>query len=397
MEAFVLSYRLPFPDFRELIMSTNSLVAGSSALALYMKQIGQEPGFVPTDMDIWMEDNHSIFLQNGHYNQRSNVARFYQFLTEHGYTATPKFANPNDSDYYNAMHSIKKIYSLVNEDGKEIQLIVVTASGLLHYIGKHFDLTICMTWWDAMYDCFRTIQPETTDQKIMIVNPEQTAEKCAKRIEKYTQRGYYIGTPPPDCIAMIDDREELEQSNLKNIIAFDVWAYDDINAFEFLKTSPWNMLLKVGEQFQAFHRKHLYEFMKARRTTFPNIGDVYDTPHNQSVSEEAFRIMAMGDYSIFELEKYQTMTQGMIQKTLFNVKCYTIREWNDGESEIVINIPTTTSDVINEFYPSAVESSPFINVQRRLVYADEDEEYDEERREAVLFQQMIFSEIAQGR
>jgi len=397
MEAFLASYCIPFQEFRELMMSTNSLVAGSSALALYMKQIGQEPGFVPNDIDIWMEDNNSIFLQNGHYNQRSNVSRFYQFLTEKGYHATPKFANRDNPDYYDTLHLIKNIYSMINPAGKEIQLIVVSYSGLLHYITKYFDLTICMTWWDAMYDQFKTVQPETTNQRIMLANPERIhdpSNRIQERITKYTARGFNVGVPPPLCAAIMDDRVELDDVSctLKDITAFDVWAYDDVNVIEFLKASPWNMLLKIGTQWQAFHRKHLYDFMKSRRTHFAEVGDVYDTPHNQTVTVDAFNVLLMGDYTIFELEQRYTITQGTLQKTLYDVHCYTVREWNEGNSEVTLAVPDRQPP--RNMQP---RSSPPSNVQRQLVFDEVDEDYERERQEAALFQQLIFDQIAQGR
>jgi len=55
MNAFATSYGLPFAEFRTLLQDTRYLVAGSSALANYLAQEGQDPGFTPNDMDVWIE------------------------------------------------------------------------------------------------------------------------------------------------------------------------------------------------------------------------------------------------------------------------------------------------------------------------------------------------------
>ena len=56
MEEFITSYGLPFHDFQELLKRINGLVTGSAALAMYLKQEGIDPGFVPNDIDIFIQE-----------------------------------------------------------------------------------------------------------------------------------------------------------------------------------------------------------------------------------------------------------------------------------------------------------------------------------------------------
>jgi len=169
----------------------------------------------------------------------------------------------------------------------------------------------------------------------------------------------------PLCIQRMDNKRGLSNKTclLKGSTAFDVWAYEEVDAITFLKASPWHMLLKIGNQFQAYHRKHLYEFMSTKRTVLDDIGEIADTPHHQSVSIHAFNIILMGDYSIFELKPRYTV----LQKTLYDVTCYTIREWNNQNPEIIVSIPDQVSE--------------------------------EERKhtEAILFQQMLFEQFERRR
>ena len=69
MEEFLDSYELPFHAFRTLVTENNALVAGSAALALYLKQEGVDPGFEPNDLDIWVEETHDTWFSSGRVNK----------------------------------------------------------------------------------------------------------------------------------------------------------------------------------------------------------------------------------------------------------------------------------------------------------------------------------------
>ena len=55
MESFLTEYHIDFLPFQALLRETPSLIAGSSALALYLKSNGIDPGYEPGDIDIWIE------------------------------------------------------------------------------------------------------------------------------------------------------------------------------------------------------------------------------------------------------------------------------------------------------------------------------------------------------
>ncbi|NDB85682.1 MAG: hypothetical protein EB127_23720, partial [Alphaproteobacteria bacterium] len=88
MESLLTSYALPFEGFRTLVTQQNALVAGSTALALYLKQEGIDPGFEPNDLDIWVEETHDTWFTSGRVNQLANSTIFTLFLVKHGYDLT---------------------------------------------------------------------------------------------------------------------------------------------------------------------------------------------------------------------------------------------------------------------------------------------------------------------
>ena len=328
MQPFITAYGLDFPRFREIIQTSNSLVAGSAALYCYLQQKELEPGFTPGDLDIWMEDTHSIFMESGHFNQRSNAARISQFLFQQGYNISPVA----ESNEYGDLQQIKQVLSFINSTGKKIQVILVTATKLLPYIAKHFDLSHCITWWDPVLNLCDTMYPETTLEREMFVIPRDDPwpDKLYERVDKYTNRGFTLRETffvcEKDSRTMLDD----ESCVLKGVTAFDMWTLDDVNAIEFLKASSYHILLKAGNQFHAFHRKNLCTFMATRSLHLPSIGEVYDTPHNQTIIKDAFIVLPYTDYSIYELLPEFTVSHHTKQKSMYTMKCYTVEGWNNG-------------------------------------------------------------------
>ena len=306
MQAFISSYGIDFPQFQDLMQTTNSLFAGSAALALYLKENDVDTSYVPNDMDIFLEDTHSIFQENGHWNQKSNVARFTKFLLKHGYNIK---CDQDSKEYYSSIKKIKQIISFVHRD-HIIQLIVVMQKDLGNYIKTQFDLSICATWWNAHTNTFETASPETTLKKVMYVlsGEHGWVDGLRIRIRKYKDRGFRLCDAP--FIISKDQRLELDDADccLKGVTAFDMWSLEDVNAVDFLKESSQHILIKAGAQFYAFDRQNLIPFMKSRCSILPVIGEVYDTPHNQTIIKHAFVILPYLDYSIFELQSKYNIT-----------------------------------------------------------------------------------------
>jgi hypothetical protein len=318
MEEFITSYKIPFEDFRTLMTETNALMAGSAALALYLKQEGVDPGFEPNDLDIWVEETHDTWLSSGRVNELANDWKFALFLVKHGYDLTTKYDSTVNAHYYNTMTDIKHIFHFINSDGKKVQVIMIRDSNPVQYIQRHFDLTACMSWWNSIDNVFRTSFPGLTCKKeIQILPGFSKEERTLKRVEKYIARGFIIRESPCPALRMRDPHDNMRF--LENIIAFDVFAYDDVNAVEFLRQSSYHVLLHVGDQFHAYHRKQLCDYLKEHIQEHPDCGDVCELPHKQQVQQSILQILPYSDYSIISLKQ--------IIDNLYDLEYYTTAQW----------------------------------------------------------------------
>ncbi len=374
MEQFITSYGVDFERFQTLLQTTNSIVAGSSALALYLKQNDIEPGFEPTDIDIWIEDTFNIVSDINGYIQRGNIFLFTKLLLESGYNLTTKFQHFEDNNYTRSITKIKQMFSFVNQDNKEIQLIVVTEHDLIQYICTHFDMTQCMTWWNAFSNQFETLFPDLTcKKKISIMNKSIIdQERFNHRLGKYHLRGFTEIEVPPLFQHIMDSRTGLDSDDFKDVQAFDVWNYEDVSSLEFLKKSHWNIIICIGEQFHAFHREHLYKFMSKKQSILPVIGHVYDTPYHQSITKKAVDIIPFSDYSIFELVEEYNVPYRHSTKTLYTMKCYTVEDWIKGNPSYIISPPDREFIEVGEEVKDDEELFiPLVNEELREMLEDE--------------------------
>lgn len=334
MESFLADYDIAFPRFQHLLQTTPSLLAGSSALALYLKENGMDPGYEPGDMDIWVEE----YSEDG----TMMEVLFRHFLFEHGYYFQNVFEHDENNngqyDFQNfTTNHIIKVLSFINDRQKKIQIIVIRVQPLIEYICHAFDVSVCVSWWNARDNTFETLSPLTKQRKMYISSPylqEQEAadnrsQKLDRRLQKYIDRGFTLCEPPCPALHHTDDRLALqnESCSLHGITAFDLFAYDDVNICEFLKTS-WHIIVKAGDTFQAFHRKTLFDYMGTRHSTLLGVGDIYDTPNNQTITSRARDTLLHSDFSIYELcSDYSVTVPPSSQKSLFTMRCYSIAEW----------------------------------------------------------------------
>lgn len=338
MESFLADYDIAFPRFQHLLKTTPSLLAGSSALALYLKENGIDPGYEPGDMDIWIQE----------YDVSGTMMEtlFRHFLFEHGYYFQHVFEhdehNNGQYDFQNfTTNHIIKVVSFINDRQKKIQLIIIRVQPLIEYICHAFDVSICVSWWNARDNTFETLHPDLTKQRKMYISSpylqEQEAadnrsKKLDRRIQKYIERGFTLCEP--ECLALhrMDDRLALQKEScpLLTVTAFDLFAYDDVDVCEFLKSS-WHIIVKAGDTFQAFHRKTLFDYMGTRHSELPMIGDIYDTPNNQTITSRARETLLYSDFSIYELcSDYSVTISPASQKSLFTLRCYSVAEWEEG-------------------------------------------------------------------
>ena len=325
MEAFIESYRLPFAPFQELINATNSLVAGSAALALYLQQHGVDPGFAPGDMDIWAEDTQELVAARGAYRQHGNLYLFSNFLIQNGFNVTMK-CDPKETDYEN-FHNITHILSFINREGKTIQLILLRATNLFHYIHDNFDLSPCMTWWNSDNNTFETLwERETLRKDMMYCLTRDISGREIERIEKYKERGFRLIALP--CPPMAHEDMRTDVSYLAGQTAFDLFAYEDVDCAAFLQDSSWHVLIRVGEQFQAFHRTALIDYLKKHMSEFQG-EKLYDTPFKQTISHGVLVWLAWSDYSIVELVPQYTIQDGHTVKSIHECFFYTVKQWEE--------------------------------------------------------------------
>ena len=332
MESFIESYGLPFHAFREVITETQSLVAGSAALALYLQQEGIDPGFVPGDLDIWISHNIELISRDGSQHRPANINRMSLFLIQQGYNLTTKFEPQNNEDY-DQLHNIVTILSFIKE-GKEIQLIVVNEPNLRLYITLHFDLSVCKTWWDATQNRFKTHLPSSTCRKDMHFHSGVIGAREEARIQKYKDRGFLLAEVPCHSLVVQDMRQSVDY--LSEMTAFDVIAYEDVNAAEFLRQSSYHILLQMGEQLHAFHRNTLCEYLEAHKTHLDPVGEIVDTPHKLSLVSDILDIIPYSDYSIFVL----VHAYDFQEKSIYSVRCYTLDDWFVDDPVYIVDPPS---------------------------------------------------------
>ena len=320
MEEFLRSYQLPFHAFRTLVTENNALVTGSAALALYLKQEGIAPGFEPNDLDIWIEDTHDTWFSSGRVSKLANSTQFTLFLAKHGYDLTTKYDSTINAQYYDNMTNIKHIFHFMNRDiGKEVQLIMVRESNLVQYIQNNFDLTACMSWWNAADNVFRNSFPGLTcNKEIQILPRFTTKDRTLKRVEKYKERGFTIHETPCEALRVRDPYEKIEE--LQGINAFDVFAYEDVDAAAFLRQSSYHVLLHMGDQFHAYHRTLLYNYLKEHIRDDDEYGGLCELPHKQQIPYSILKLLPYSDFSIISLTQ--------VINNLYTCEYYTTAQWS---------------------------------------------------------------------
>jgi hypothetical protein len=325
MEAFLASYGIAFQEFRALLERTRGVVAGSAPLALFLAQEGIEPGFSPSDLDIWVHDNETSYVSTGIYN---NLHLYTELLRDNGFVVERQFEPQED---YDNLHHITRILFFHKGD-KTVQVIFLDVSKLYRYILEHFDLSACMTWWNAKTDRFETMWPLETPRKEMYHYPLGPRARESARIDKYKARGFTLLEP---CV-------ELEERDRRTSVgalvgqAFDIFAYEDVDASEFLRASTHHLLLRVGEQFYAFHRKALHKYFTDHLHHHAQLGELADTPHKQTILSLAAQQMQYSDYSIAEL--VPAYTDIGTQKSLYATRLYTVEGWLIGVPSVEVPI-----------------------------------------------------------
>jgi len=350
MESFLTSYSLPFEGFRTLVTEQNALIAGSSALALYLQQEGIDPGFEPDDLDIWIEETHDTWYASGRVHQLANSTICTLFLVKHGYDLTTKFDSTVNEHYYSTMTHIKHIFHFVNPHGKKVQLICVRDSNLVQYIHDHFDITACISWWNAVNNVFHTVcEGLTCKKEFEILQDCVKEERTLARVEKYKARGFTVREPPCPALELMDPHENMDE--LDGVTAFDVFAYDDVNAGTYLRQSSHHVLLHIGDQFHAYHRIQLCDYLKAHTREHSDYGKVCELPHKQHIPYSTAPILSYSDYSIISLKQ--------VFGTLYDAEYYTTAQWAAKTPASIYHLLQVDSAIVP--FPPPNEQIPIID------------------------------------
>jgi hypothetical protein len=339
MESIAATYGLPFNEFNTLLWSSSYLLSGSSALAGFMEQEGVAPSFTPNDLDIFVTGPIGVeaatdrsFLCHPVTNEMST------FLLRSGYQLCDPASMESklDSDpYEKAITRIQRVFHYHHPlHHTHIQLIMVNTMDLHTYLLKNVDLSVCMVWYEAVTDGFIAVYGEDILAHRMKRNMLVTiaSSHAEDRIAKYITRGFRMeyAVPPKTNLAR-DEREILftdQPWQLRGQTAFDCVAYEDVSIHDFLKESPWNIVLKAGETYYAFHRTQLIEFMEKRHTKIEGQGMIYETPYNQTLNETQMELLKYCDFSIYELQHAYDMTiqrgASTMEKAMYHMECYSI-------------------------------------------------------------------------
>jgi len=180
--------------FRDTILQTGAIVGGSFALANYLKQEGMNVLFEPSDMDIFISESCE-----------KKYVQLLDFLRSFGFENTNKHNDYADDPadyvyghtyygtYCKSLESIDRVVTFGNNDKKLIQIIVVKTDDMLEYIKTTFDLSVCITWWDAETNTFQTMMPKVTKRyEMCVMRYNIPFLKLNARIEKYRTRGFKV-------------------------------------------------------------------------------------------------------------------------------------------------------------------------------------------------------------
>ena len=347
MESLLTSYNIEFKAFKGMINKLQAVVAGSSALAHYLKQEGVDPGFEPNDLDIFLRGYSEISLVRGGAVRRIRSLEVATAeLLKLGFKQNDKFgAVENEEGYYSSIRKLEKVISFNNDAGKEIQVIIINTGDIKKHIESEFDISACISYWNSEKNTFETFDPYYTKRKeiYMMKEPSDDPKIQAKdrmRLEKYAARGFKIIEGPCPFVDMRDTRDQLPHEKFEGIDVMDIFTLDEMSIRDYLQRSDWNIVIKSGESYYAFQRKALMDYMKKKESNIGRIGTVYETPFNQCITLEGYHQLRYADYSIYELKSaYSVPTYGGRVKSMFHLGCYSVKDWIDGKEGGLVQMP----------------------------------------------------------
>jgi hypothetical protein len=177
MNNLLFPYGIEREEFKDVLLESGGVVAGSFVLAGYLEENGVNPGYIPGDIDIWVEGYLEFQL-------------IYGYIYSLGYTVSKKFDRSLFSEKYNDRF-IKKVASFFNFNGREVQIIQLFSINPMDYIKENFDISACITWWDLGDDKLKTAFPEENLKK-QIFSTKEIDFKRFLRVVKYIKRDFEL-------------------------------------------------------------------------------------------------------------------------------------------------------------------------------------------------------------
>lgn len=315
MEQFIIEYGFQFQVFQEMILKTESLFAGSAALALYLKENGINTVFL-NDVELFTTEKH--------------METIIDFLMENGYLV---FERPHQ-----ILQKTTNEFICTNTNDKCIELFVVSDSyNTLDFVLCNTVLSICASWWNAKENMFNTLSPSDTlsmDMYICQISLQNTDldEYVERQIKMFTECGFNLFPPPRPSITYnkTDMREIMEENDCKLIgkTVFDIEAYDDVSAILFLKSSPNNILIEQGEHLHGYNRLRLHDAVRNRYRWYPYIGYVYTTPIGHNITHLGMDVLLYSDYTVFRFDENFTVPINEYDTVnMSTVYCYTLLQY----------------------------------------------------------------------
>ena len=339
-QSIASSFHLPPASLRKLLLTNDTMMAGPAALTGYLEQNGKT-GFDAPRMDIWINGRHPLWMQSLLATQPhlSTHHRFTSFLEKNNYINADKILTlMTGAPVTDVVHS--SILQFCHPLGKIVRLLFLTEERVTpDAVIKRAEFNVDNSWYDHNTDIFHSHSPSILHRHIygcprdeFIPSMESLANYQRIHLEFYLSIGFVLGEE--DCRALEErDPRIMTDSILQGVKAFDVCAYEEVDAVEFLDSSYWNILIKMGDQFQAFDRAILYDYMKDH-PAYATIGEnnmiLYDTPLKQSVTHRAVDTFLGSDYSIAELVPFTTIEVDGQPKSVMHVHFYKVAEWNQG-------------------------------------------------------------------
>jgi hypothetical protein len=331
---FLRSYSLNPTEFHYFLSDWGGFVAGSAALALYLKQINSPLSFEPGDIDIWLP-----------YNEEWNLLELVtEFFRIYGYQRTHSSIEdiPPEllDEYESVIHVIHTVLTYQNSEEKKIQCVFIYedkfSDSPKEFLQTQFDLSICATWWDPKKQILRTLHP-TFSQRGQMFQLQQVPPE--KRIEKYKSRGFTWIEHFPHPITCMDYRN-FTSSKHSSLPVLDILDYSEYTASEYLQKSPENILIKSGETYYAFTRKFMRIYMLEKRKWIRISGQwehIHITPLHQSILAIHASMFDYGDYSIYEFLPVVTVNEKNIPYSVCSMKCYTVSDWERNVCTTLLN------------------------------------------------------------